>query len=370
MKKRLLCLLLTFIFCITAMPAQAAGIAMQRLPVDAMDMRLGQCMIPKGYSLSATVTNCSDGQSILSPLKLNVVATSPDQRSFFSYESTSTFVEIVSSTLGGRTARTHQDGAFDEVTMTWELRYMTPAAFCQSYAQTILPGIPLTYLGDRDLSGYTPLLQQLAQQKYKELTSVRVQGASVDGFALTIGESLFSYTRNGTEYAVVISTLLRATQMTFSSPMIYGGTKIDTCIVWDALYTYAMICPAAQAETLYPAYQLFMQNTTTSDQFNSTNQKLADSLRTIVVAGRGGISGGAAYSAQTLRRETGGEDTYDDERFTDYLFDQNDYTLSDGSHVKISTEYSYVYEGDNGTVYYSDSAFGHPGGSTQLYPNR
>ena len=70
-----------------------------------------------------------------------------------------------------------------------------------------------------------------------------------------------------------------------------------------------------------------------------------------------------------LDREASTGDDYDDERFTDYIFDQNDYTLSDGSHVKVSTAYDYVYEGDNGVVYYSDSAFAGPGGGTQLYPN-
>ena len=61
--------------------------------------------------------------------------------------------------------------------------------------------------------------------------------------------------------------------------------------------------------------------------------------------------------------------TYSSDQFSDYIFDQNDYTLSDGSSVQISTSYDYVYEGDNGVVYYSNSAFTQPGGSTQLYPN-
>ncbi len=46
------------------------------------------------------------------------------------------------------------------------------------------------------------------------------------------------------------------------------------------------------------------------------------------------------------------------------------YTLSDGTHVKVPAGFDYVYEGDNGTVYFSSSAFSQPGGSTQLYPNQ
>ena len=70
-----------------------------------------------------------------------------------------------------------------------------------------------------------------------------------------------------------------------------------------------------------------------------------------------------------MKEETARGNDYDDERVTDYIFDQNDYTLEDGSHVKVSTGYSYVWEGDNGNVYASNSLFDQPGGSTQLYPN-
>ena len=82
------------------------------------------------------------------------------------------------------------------------------------------------------------------------------------------------------------------------------------------------------------------------------------------------LVGGRGLSERVMREETASGDDYDEERFTDYIFDANDYTLSDGSHVKVSTAYDYVYEGDNGVVYYSDSAFAQPGGSTELTPNR
>ena len=74
------------------------------------------------------------------------------------------------------------------------------------------------------------------------------------------------------------------------------------------------------------------------------------------------------YSEQVMREETASGDDYNDERFTEYLFDQDDYTLSDGTHVKVPTSCPYVYEGDNGNVYASRSALDQPGGSTQLYP--
>ena len=80
------------------------------------------------------------------------------------------------------------------------------------------------------------------------------------------------------------------------------------------------------------------------------------------------LSGGSDYSTKILAEETSKGNDYNEERFSDYMFDQNDYTLSDGSHVKVSTAYDYVWEGSGGTVYYSDSAFDMPYGAVQLSP--
>ena len=82
------------------------------------------------------------------------------------------------------------------------------------------------------------------------------------------------------------------------------------------------------------------------------------------------LSGGSDYSTKILAEETSKGNDYNEERFSDYMFDQNDYTLSDGSHVKVSTAYDYVWTGSDGNVYYSNSALDMPSGATQLYPNR
>ena len=62
-------------------------------------------------------------------------------------------------------------------------------------------------------------------------------------------------------------------------------------------------------------------------------------------------------------------DSYNEDRFTDYILDQNDYQLSSGEHVKIPTEYDYVYEDGNGRIYATDSALDEPAGMTQLKPS-
>lgn len=63
-----------------------------------------------------------------------------------------------------------------------------------------------------------------------------------------------------------------------------------------------------------------------------------------------------------------GDGTYDTEEFCDYILSQNSYTTSDGKVVKVPNSYDYVYEGEDGNIYVSNST-DQPAGSTRLYAN-
>ena len=57
------------------------------------------------------------------------------------------------------------------------------------------------------------------------------------------------------------------------------------------------------------------------------------------------------------------------DRFSDYIFDQNNYVTSDGYSVKVSTSYDYVWDTGGGYIGYSTSAFDVPAGAELLYPS-
>ena len=123
-------------------------------------------------------------------------------------------------------------------------------------------------------------------------------------------------------------------------------------------------------------FQMFIDNTNVNDQFIDANDAIATEIMTTVINNWNMQCAASSAYAQAMTAMTFASvesamsaDNYSSDRFSDYIFDQNDYTLSDGSSVQISTAYDYVYEGSNGVVYYSNSAFDQPGGSTQLYPN-
>ena len=363
--KRIISLFLVLVLSLAAFAAAgaetAAPTAMVMTPVDAQDMRLGQCLAPQGYTVTPVTNFFENNRSITDPLGLGIVAVSPDGRISMVYEKSSTYIEIVSSTIGGMTLRTHEDGKFDTETMTPMVRYPQPSAYALAYLNGMYPGVEITYRGSMDLSQYQPALQQNAQAFYDGLKATQPIGTNIDGVAVTADICGFSCEMNGETYYIVVGTVLRAIQMTMSIQQLQG-TMTETEIIWSPLCTYVLSCPDEELGNVYPAFEAFMENTTVSDQFIKANDKLANELRQIIVDSRGG------YAVNVLRDSTSGRDTYDDERFTDYIFDQNDYTLSDGTHIKIPTSYDYVYEGDNHAVYFSDSAFPEPG--TQLTPNR
>ena len=363
----ILCLALALGICLTAGAETAGSLTMVMVPVDAEDMRVAQCLAPKGYSVTSAADICSAGRSVTNPLGLLVAAFSPDRRTVMSYESETTYLELVSSTLGGSTYRTHTDGAMDPETLTPMARYVKMGNYSVSYLSGMFPGTEMTYIGSFDLSAYQPTLQRLAQSEYDAMVSLHPEasGINIDGVECTADKSVFSCTMDGEDYRVVVENVVKATRTTMTIYMPGFGNLVETMIVWSPLCTYVLACPADELETMFPAFEAFVENTTTSDQFNKANSRLADELRQIVVDAR--MEMGQSYSYSVLRDSVSSGDTYRDDRFSDYIFDQNDYTLSDGTHVKISTSYGYVYEGDNHEVYFTDSAF--PEAGTRLNPN-
>lgn len=370
--KRLISLILglTVLFTFISAGCAESGsdtIAMVKVPVDAQDMRLAQCMVPQGYTVTPRLDICGDTRSVTDPLGLAIIATSPDGRIMMSYEKSNAYIQIVSSTIGGKTYRTHTDGKYDVETMTMMAQYMQPAAYAQSYLNGVFPGVQMTFAGSMDLSEYQPYLQKRAEAYYRDLKAPHPEavGVNIDGVAINAAICGFTCEMNGEAYNIVVGTIIEATQMTMSMSLLQGGLS-ETEVLWSPLCTYVLACPASESSSVLSAFEIFMKNTTVSDQFTKANQRLANELRQIIVDGRMGSA--RNYSAGVLSDSISSGDSYDDERFTDYIFDQNDYTLSDGTHVKIPTSYDYVYEGDNNVVYFSTSAFPEPG--TRLTPNR
>ena len=112
------------------------------------------------------------------------------------------------------------------------------------------------------------------------------------------------------------------------------------------------------------AFELFAANTSVSDEFTVAVTNISTNLISQISLG-----GSVSYSSveTELQQELqSSDDSYQIERFTDYILSQETYTTSEGKEIKVPNNYDYVYEGDDGNIYVSDSAFDEPAGATRL----
>ena len=325
-------------------------------------MIIGRCVAPAGYTVSSDAYCCTDFQSAGNPWLLGINAVSPDGIALI-YSSAR---DYYTRPVDGNSF----DGQFNPNFMTPMLHYMNASECCDYWALRIASdAVRIELVEENTYPAQQPMLRR------KEETEKNMYASQSAGTGLTIPKIEYSLctrryyveTTGGLQYYLVIATASHGVWNELHMP----GPIVDiteSYILWESPYLYVMSCPAHLWEANAGIFPVFMENTSVNDQFLLANQRLSVDIWSMLT----GIDlvGGSDISRRVMREATSTGNDYDDERFTDYIYDQNDYTLSDGTHVKISTAYDYVYEGDNGVVYYSDSAFSQPGGSTQLTPNR
>ena len=332
-------------------------------PIEQGGMTMGRCTAPEGYKVQSKATCDVLSQSAGNPWLLRVVAQSPDGMTNLTYTSMRDYMANATGTT--------PDGQYNQGYFTPMLHYMTAEEYCDYWANQMLSDVKTIELVEEDTY---PALQATLRQREDQMLQMHrellkyIDGLSADRVAITLSSRRYHVvTSKGLEYYYCVATATRGTWFTASLPGPYVSIN-NSYVLWEVPCVHTMLCPAHLWEERGGAFPAFVENTSVSDQFMAANQKLSNELWNIIT-GRG-TTYANSYSEDVMREETASGDDYDEERFSDYIFDQNDYTLSDGRHVKVSTAYDYVFEGDNGNVYYSNSLSDQPGGSTQLYPNR
>ena len=354
-------------------PSAATVYSLSITDIRETENGFGRCAAPEDYDVQWRHSCCTAANSISIPHRLGIIAECAERGIIMRYISGGDYL----STADGST---EYDGQFDTAFFTPRLHCMNASEYCDYLAVTNFPQIAdsLKPVSEDALPEAQQALNRLIQAKAAQL-----QSSASDTFGIcrikageySICKKRYSFDYEGTPHDLVVLTACLPIHISTS----YYGLKpvngrieyapIETnTISWEVPFTYMLTCPSEHWEEGSAAFDQFVANTRTSDQFDAANRKLAVELWKVVEETRG-LNSGAYYSERALREETQSGDDYYDERITDYIFDQNDYSLSDGSHVKVSAAYDYVYEGDNGNVYYSSSAFAQPGGSAQLYPN-
>lgn len=346
------------------------ALAMTYVPAQANGMTLGHAFVPEGFHVSADLSICDDGASVTNPMQAVFEASSPDGTVSMAYYSRRDFVQIVDAQGPSGQLRVHQDGVFDELFLTPMLTYQKANAYSALMALMIAGDESLALAFDEDMTPYQDAVDQQARRNYAaSKQQLEPLGFTLEGAESTVAQPVYTVTLDGEDYCVTVFSWISGLQFSSGMATIFGPTKETDC-AWAVDACFAMLCTPDRLEQMLPVFRLFVCNTTVSEQFIQANRQLSDAIRVGTVKGRS-LSSFAGEGSSYLSAETSSGDDYDSiEAYTDYIFDQNDYTLSDGTHVKVSTDYGYVYQGDNSVVYISDSALYQPGGAVQLTPNR
>ena len=316
----------------------------------------GRCVAPAGAEVTWRHSILSQGESFSTPCRVMALV---DDRAgiIMGYFSNMDY-------LSGADGDASKDGQYNEAYCTPMLHYMTASEYCDYFAGHYDRENRIRELNPvetNDFPELQPMLDGLANAELMKRQAQESFGLiNADWTAYSMCCKRYAFTYEGNDHYMVVMTGSQAIQFTSD-----GYARISW-ISWQTPFTYVMTCPADRWEEARALFSAFVGNTTVSDQFLAANQRMADALwqkRT----GTLDLTSARDYCERELRSGTSSGDDYDEDRVSDYLFDQNDYTLSTGEHVKVSTAYDYVYEGDNGTVYYSDSAFPEPG--ARLTPN-
>lgn len=335
---------------------------------------VARAYVPSDYTVDGETIWCGKWQSLGAPAQVYLTALSPDQNTVLGYYSMVSYEEILEYSQNGSPLVRHQDGVFDSTTMTPMLGFMTADTYCDYLAKIILPGQQLEFCSQEEMTEEMQRqLDALAEKLYQGVGQmIQEIGYTVDGAYVGVASREYNVTLDGYPFKLVVSSATEGVQMSFVSELAYNmGTVKESSIAWDSPFAFFMLTPADGYEQKIEICEQFMLNTTVSDQFTQALATVRNQLTQARIQQSGSSMEQLADDFQSsMSSAMGSEDTYtSEEQISDYIFDQNDYTLSNGDHIKVPTSYEYVYEGDDGNVYVSDSSFDQPGGSVQLYPN-
>ena len=339
----------------------------------ATGMTVARCYAPSDYTADCDVSWCGLTQSPSYPAQVYAYAVSPDQNTAMGYFSPVGYYQLLDYSMDGIQVRTHQDGVFDVDCMLPMLSFRTAESYCDMIAERLMQGQSLQVVSQKEI---TQEQQQMMNAAAAALEQAYLQsGATQAGFSLDgsyYGEAMRTYSLeiSGIPYLLTVSAATQGLQMSSSVDATYFmGNFHSSYIIWDALYSFFLLTPESYYEEDYVDFEQFALNTTISDEMIAAMQKLSQQIvQAMTQRSSESMAAVSDYCQSSISSYVGNEASYSEEAFSDYILDQNDYTLPDGDHVKVSTSFDYVYSDDYGNIYVSNSTQ-EPAGTTRLYPN-
>ena len=329
---------------------------MTRIEDPDTGLTIARMYAPSDYSIVQNLDSYGNDNTVCSPAcpwQLILVADSPDYRTEMMYCSQMSYIY---------SQQMYQEGALF-YGISSMLEPMTASAYADRIVQMIYNNVGDIYCVNikETTDEEQAYLQERAQTIYDYNNSAfsTTGFMSMEGAMSTYIEKEYAFEYNGEEYTVIVITATNLVQYTQSM----GGFS-DTLVQMTVPYGYVYASPSEETDAGRGNFDLFMSNTRVSDEFLLVTQKVSLELLNAITSGTN-----PSIDNDEISEILGtGEGTYDTEEFCDYILSQNAYTTSDGKVVKIPNSYDYVYEGENGNIYASNST-DQPAESTRLYAN-
>ena len=336
--------------------SSSTAFTMTRIEDPDTGLTIARMYAPSDYSIDQTLDSYGYADTVCSPScpwQLTLVADSPDYSTEMMYLSQMIYV--------------YSQQMYQEGTLFYGLcsmlEPMTASAYADWIVQKIYPGAgEIRCVNIKEATEQEQAyLQDRAQTVYDyyESSFASTGFVSMDGAMSTYIEKEYAFEQNGQEYTTIVITATDLVQYTQSM----GGFS-DTQVQMAVPYVYVYTSPSEKTAAGRADFDLFMSNTRVSDEFVIATKKVSLELEKAITSGTN-----PSIDQDEISGILGtGDGTYDTEEFCDYILSQNSYTTSDGKVVKVPSAYDYVYEGENGNIYVSDST-DQPAGSTRLYAN-
>lgn len=338
-----------------------------RLTDSGLNMVVGQMTAPDDWQVSEQVQWSSYGNY---PGMTQLSAVSPDGLRSFQLISTMSYYQTDSifSSLG--------ENETDPTTYRIHRQYRTAEQFVELFISnlgcTSAQKLGSSSIDSQSLGALQSVAEQHAYQTgYSLVQSLANLGMSANlvGYESTVVDNRYAVTTQSgqTEYIEVL-TLVWAYQ---TSWVVQNSSITVNEIYWCVPFMYISTAESEQAlASTQNEFLTFVSNSQISPEFyylvrqyrsyieNQLAQQLTNQIQAATEI-QSQLMDGYSSSSDTNDRVT--------DMWSDYIYDRDDYTTSDGSTVKVPTYYDHVYETDSGDIYVTNDSLNVPTDWQELY---
>lgn len=338
-----------------------------RLTDSGLNMVVGQMTAPDDWQVSEQVQWSNYGNY---PGMTQLSAVSPDGLRSFQLISTMSYFQTDSifSSLG--------ENETDPTTYRIHRQYRTAEQFVELFISNLgctgAQKLGSCSIDQQSLGALQSVAEQHAYQTgYSLVQSLANLGMSANlaGYESTVVDNRYAVTTQSgkTEY-IEVFTLVWAYQ---TSWVVQNSSITVNEIYWCVPFMYISTAESEQAlASMQNEFLTFVSNSQISPEFyylvrqyrsyieNQLAQQLTNQIRAATEI-QSQLMDGYSSTSDTNDRVT--------DMWSDYIYDRDDYTTSDGSTVKVPTYYDHVYETDSGDIYVTNDSLNVPSDWQELY---